>query len=131
MNPESVGGGVEAERREATFGSGGGYQGSSDESVNYNKGSVVFWLGPRRDPLPPLFTYSHKSRSWPNWEEQSRFVALQGIPTEALNPYFIEKGETQWTQYSYHIKGSLRERGNLWVSADRGETLLIRQWANV
>ena len=25
-------------------------------------------------------------------------------------PYFIEKGETKWDKYSYHIKGSLTER---------------------
>ena len=49
-------------------------------------------------------------------------------------PYLIEKGETKWDKYSYHIKGSLTERqgkGKSLGSARTGKegvTLLIRQW---
>ena len=28
-------------------------------------------------------------------------------------PYSIEKGETKWDKYSYHIKGSLTEEGEI------------------
>ena len=51
-----------------------------------------------------------------------------------MGPYLIEKGETKWDKYSYHIKGSLTERegkGKSLGSArtrKEGATLLIRQW---